>query len=534
MYSGRQTFGDLVTKRVEDHPSAIAVKFETNQLDFETLHTRANQFANAMLGLGSNKGDTCAVMLPNGADYLTTWLGLTRIGVIEVPINVAYRGDLFQYLLQQSECSTLVIDQRWIEHFVAIAPALTHIKHVIVVGLGPENDRHLTATTKKFVVHDYMDLVSSGDSALPSIVVDETDPSVILFTSGTTGPSKGVVLSHKANFRLARNVSELMGYGKGERLFTVFPLFHVNARYTTVLPAWLVDGDCVMHDRFSASNFWDFCRTENVTAFNYMGALLMMLMKQPERSDDATNPVRRAYGAPAPIEIYSDFEKRFALQLVEVYGSTELGTATMNTVESFRVGSCGYAVPYFDVEIHDEQDNLCAPGTEGEIVVRPKEPSVMFDGYYKMPEATVAAFQNLWFHTGDRGKMDSDGYFYFIDRMKDAIRRRGENISSWEVEKVLNTHPHVLESAVVGVPSALTEEEVMAILILKPGQTADPKNILEFCEGKMAHFAIPRYFQFVTELPRTPSQRVEKYKLRQDASKNISWDRESIGYEVKR
>jgi crotonobetaine/carnitine-CoA ligase len=265
-----------------------------------------------------------------------------------------------------------------------------------------------------------------------------------------------------------------------------------------------------------------------------MGALLMMLMKQPERSDDATNPVRRAYGAPAPIEIYSDFEKRFALQLVEVYGSTELGTATMNTVESFRVGSCGYAVPYFDVEIHDEQDNLCEPGTEGEIVVRPKEPSVMFDGYYKMPEATVAAFQNLWFHTGDRGKMDSDGYFYFIDRMKDAIRRRGENISSWEVEKVLNTHPHVLESAVVGVPSALTEEEVMAILILKPGQAADPKNILEFCEGKMAHFAIPRYFQFVTELPRTPSQRVEKYKLRQDASKNISWDRESIGYEVKR
>jgi crotonobetaine/carnitine-CoA ligase len=206
----------------------------------------------------------------------------------------------------------------------------------------------------------------------------------------------------------------------------------------------------------------------------------------------------------------------------------------MNTVESFRIGSCGVAVPYFDVEIHDADDNPCPPGVEGEIVARPKFPRVMFDEYYNMPEATVHAFRNLWFHTGDRGRMDEDGYFYFVDRMKDAIRRRGENISSWEVEKVLNTHEAVLESAVVGVPSALTEEEVLAVVVAKDGFVVDPVALLDFCQGRMAYFAVPRYVRIVATLPRTPSQRIEKYKLRSEGVTADTWDRESIGYEVKR
>lgn len=534
MYSGEYTFGALVATRANEHPDAVAIKFERDELTFAQLDGAANRLADVLDGLGLTLGETCAVMLPNGADYLVSWLALTRIGVVEVPINVAYRGDLFTYLLNQAECAAIVIDNRFLEHLLPIAADLTHVRHVIVVDADTSTPGSLRTATATAVVHRFAELASSGRAVPPNVRIRDTDPSVILFTSGTTGPSKGVVLSHRANFVLARNVSELMAYGTGERLFTVFPLFHVNARYTTVLPAWLVDGDCVMHDRFSASNFFDFCRRENVTAFNYMGALLMMLMKQPERPDDADNPVRRAYGAPAPIEIYRDFEERFAVQLVEVYGSTELGTATMNTVESFRIGSCGRAVPYFDVEIHDEDDNVCPPGIEGEIVVRPKFPGVMFDEYYKMPEATVRAFRNLWFHTGDRGRMDEDGYFYFVDRMKDAIRRRGENISSWEVEKVLNTHEAVLESAVVGVPSALTEEEVLAVVVAREGFTVDPVALLDFCQGRMAHFAVPRYVRIVATLPRTPSQRVEKYKLRSEGVTSDAWDRESIGYEVKR
>lgn len=191
-------------------------------------------------------------------------------------------------------------------------------------------------------------------------------------------------------------------------------------------------------------------------------------------------------------------------------------------------------MPYFDVKIHDSLDNECPIGTEGEIVVRPTRPSVMFNQYYKMPTETVSAFHNLWFHTGDRGRMDADGYFYFIDRMKDAIRRRGENISSWEVEKVLNTHPKVLETAVIGTPSALTEEEVLVAVVLREGESLLPVDLLDFCQGRIAHFAVPRYVRFLTALPRTPSQRVEKYKLRAAGLTNDTWDRESVGYQVRR
>ena len=274
---------------------------------------------------------------------------------------------------------------------------------------------------------------------------------------------------------MAANVNALMGYGPGEVLYNAFPLFHVNARYTGVLCAYMCDGQMVLPSRFSASGFWQTCREKDVSAFNYMGAMLMMLYKQPERDDDADNPVRRAYGAPAPLTIYKDFEQRFGVQLVEVYGSTEAGTVTENTVEEFRVGSCGRPVSYYEVEIHDEHDEPCPPRVEGEIVVRPKEPHVLFEHYYRMPDETLDAFRNLWYHTGDRGWRDEDDYFYFVDRMKDAIRRRGENISSWEVEKVLTAHPSVDEVAVIGVPSELTEEEVLAVVVTKPGFELTPE-----------------------------------------------------------
>jgi crotonobetaine/carnitine-CoA ligase len=265
-----------------------------------------------------------------------------------------------------------------------------------------------------------------------------------------------------------------------------------------------------------------------------MGALIHMLYKQPERDDDAENPVRRAYGAPAPITIYKDFERRFGVQLVEVYGSTEGGTITENTVEEFRVGSCGRPTKYYEVEIHDEHDFACAPRTEGEIVVRPRQPHVLFEHYYRMPEETLHAFRNLWYHTGDRGWMDEDGYFYFVDRMKDAIRRRGENISSWEVEKSLNTHPAVEEAAVIGVPSELTEEEILAIVVVKSGQQLTPEALLDHAQDRLAHFAVPRYVRFIDELPKTPSQRIEKFRLREVGLTPETWDREKHGYEVRR
>ena len=326
-----------------------------------------------------------------------------------------------------------------------------------------------------------------------------------------------------------------MAYGEDEVLFNMFPLYHVNARYTSVLPAMLLDrGACVLHDRFSASRFWDICRTEGVTAFNFMGALVLMLFKQPERADDADNPVRCAYGAPAPVAVLERFERRFGVELVEVYGSTELGACLQNSRGRRRIGSCGLEAPHYIVEIHDEDDNPVGPGIEGEIVVRPREPHIMVEEYFGAPEASLAAFRNLWFHTGDRGRTDEDGWFYYIDRLKDAIRRRGENISSWEVEQVVNDHEAVAESAAIGVPSDLTEEEVMVVVVLQEGAELEPEALLDFCQDRLPHFAVPRYVRFAGELPKNHAQRIQKQELRGEGVTSETWDREEHGYVVTR
>jgi crotonobetaine/carnitine-CoA ligase len=448
-----------------------------------------------------------------------------RAGVVEVPLNVGLRGDLLAYVLNQAECKAIVIQDEWLPRLDAVAPSLETVRHAIVVGEG-EAAGIATIGFREIL---------TADDAPPAVEVAPWDRSVILFTSGTTGPSKGVVLTHNANLVAAAATARLMQYREDDTLFTAFPLFHVNAKYTSVLCSMVLDGgSLVMHDRFSASRFWDICRMEDVNAFNFMGALVMMLQKQPEREDDADNPVRVAYGAPAPVAVLHEFERRFGVELIEVFGSTELAACLEQSPGARRIGSCGRPAPHFQVEIHGEHDNPLGPGVEGEFVVRPREPHVMIEEYYRMPEATLKAFRNFWFHTGDRGRTDEDGWFYFVDRMKDAIRRRGENISTWEVEQVLNDHEAVEESAVVGVPSELTEEEVLAIVKLKDGQELAPEQLLDFSQQRLPHFAVPRYVRFVDELPKNPQQRIQKFVLRDEGLTADTWDRESVGYTVRR
>ncbi len=528
MYSGQETFGAIVEYRAKSEPDKKVIRFENADLTYEAFHKKGNKVAHLIAGLGLSKGDKCAVMLPNSPEFLITWLGLARLGVIEVPMNIAFRGDLFTYILNQSECQALVISSQWVDRVKEVLDKLTFLRHVIVVG-DP-----LGEASGKVNWHSFERLIDEANADRVEVDIDSTDTSLILFTSGTTGPSKGVVLAHRSNFSVAKTACELMQYKPTDRLYTVFPLFHVNARYTTILVAMLVGCEVVMHNRFSATKFWDICRREQITAFNFMGSMLTILMKQAERADDANNPVLKAYGAPTPIEIYEDFQKRFQVAISEVYGSTELGTVAANPANHFRQGACGRIVPIYEAEIHDENGFPCPIGVSGEIVVRPKKPGIMFTGYYGNPEATVKSWENLWFQTGDTGRFDEDGYLFFIDRKKDVVRRRGENISSYEVEQVIHDHPKVFEAAVIGVPSELSEEEVLAAVIVKEGEDLHAVELLEFCQSRMAYFAIPRYIRFVKELPKTPSQRVEKYKLRETGITPDTWDREVVGYKVKR
>ncbi|MFC2949152.1 AMP-binding protein [Virgibacillus sediminis] len=529
MYNGTETFGEIVAFRAKENPDKRFIRFEKNDMTYREFHLGGNKVANAMASLHLSKGDTCAVMLPNGPEFLQTWLGLARMGIVEVPVNTGLRGDLLAYILNQSKCKAMVVDGEWAERLAQIQHELHYLEHVIVVG-----GNHSTSFSDGMMVYSFAELLKNESDGFADIPIKPNDQSLILYTSGTTGPSKGVMLSHRANFALSQTCCELMDYGPQDRLFTMFPLYHVNARYATILAALIAGSDVVMHNRFSASGFWDICRKEQITTFTYMGSMLTILMKQPELPDDADNPVRQIQGAPCPPELYNEFQDRFQLKITEAYGSTEIGLAIVNRAETFRKGSCGRKLPIYEVEIHDEVGNPCPPNIAGEIVVRPKEPSVLFSGYYDMPEATVKAWKNLWFHTGDRGRMDEDGYFYFVDRQKDVVRRKGENISSFEVENVINKHPAVQGSAIIGVPSELSEEEVLAVVQVKDERKLTAEDLLDFCQKWLPHFAVPRYVRFIQEFPRTPSQRIEKYKLRKQGITEDTWDREAAGYTVLR
>ncbi|MFJ8235703.1 AMP-binding protein [Ureibacillus sp. NPDC094379] len=522
MYSGIETFGEVVKAQAKTLGDRRFIRFESADVSYREFHEGGNKVANLLSALAVQKGDRCAVMLQSCPEFLYSWLGIARLGAIEVPINTGLRGDLLAYILNQAECKILIIKDEWVDRVKKIQHQLTSLQKVLVVG------EEVPGTVS------FASLFKNASTDEVRVEVKPTDPSLILFTSGTTGPSKGAVLSHRSNFALSKSCIDVMDYSENDRLFSVFPLYHVNARYSTILAALIAGSNVVMHNKFSASRFWDICREEGITTFTYMGTLITILLKQPKKDNDAYNPVRMIQGAPCPAEIYDEFRERFNIEVTEAYGSTEVGICLANRAEDFRKGSCGKVIPIFDVQIHDEKGIECQPNVPGEIVVRPKEPSIMFSEYFGMPNETVKVFRDLWFHTGDRGMKDEDGYFYFVDRTKDVVRRRGENISSFEVERVLNDHPAIHESAIVGVPSELSEEEVLAVIQLQHGEKVDPIEVLKFCEERLPYFAVPRYVRIIDQFPKTPSQRIEKYKLRHEGITPDTWDRETVGYKVLR
>jgi crotonobetaine/carnitine-CoA ligase len=361
------------------------------------------------------------------------------------------------------------------------------------------------------------------------------EPSSILFTGGTTGPPKGVVLSHSHNLNVAQGFVDLVGYTEDDVLYSVFPLFHANAKFMSVLTAMAAGASLVIDKRFSASRFWETCRRERVTAFNGMGEMLRILLKQPERDEDAQNNVRMVIGAAAGAELIGQFEQRFDVAVLDVYGLTETGPVTAIGWDNRRPGSCGVPVPWYDVRVVDDRDLDVAPGETGQIVIRPKRPHVMMERYWGNDAATLGAMRNLWFHTGDLARQDDDGYIWFLERGTDSIRRRGENVSAWEVERVLADHPGLLEAAVFGVPAELGGQEVMVAIVPKPGTEITPEQLLDFCTGRMPHFAVPRYVRLMDKLPRSHAQRVLKPELKAAGVEASGvWDREAAGYVVAR
>jgi crotonobetaine/carnitine-CoA ligase len=506
-----RTLPGVLAAAVADDPARRFLHCDGRDLTVGQLDDASSRIAGALGEWGIARGDRVAVMMANVPDFLDVWFGIVRRGAIEVPVHAAYRGPLLAHILAESGARILFCDAGFVARLAGLElPALERI--VVRGALDPDPD---PATPLPHIpLHELAEALASAPAGdLPQVVPE--DVSCLLYTSGTTGPSKGVVLQHSANVQLARSNVDLMEYTPADVLYTAFPLFHVNAKFTSVTSTLLCGARLVLDDRFSASGFWDRAREHGVTSFNYMGSLLTILAKQPPRPDDRDHPVVRAYGGACAPALWPLFEERFGVRLHEHYGMTETGITTRNTRTDRRVGSIGRAAPVYDVRVADPDDREVPVGEVGEIQVRPRQPDVMLREYWGRPDATIAAFRNLWFHTGDRARMDADGFFYYVDRLKDSIRRRGENVSSFELEGVVDAFPGVVESAAYGVPSELGEDEVMIAVVPDPSAPLDVAALLAHCERNVAHFAVPRYVRVVEALPKTASQRVQKFLLRE-------------------
>lgn len=520
-----RTLGRIVEEQALIRPDQTFLDFKGEaRVSCREFEERANRFANGFLESGIGRGTKVAVMLENCPEYLYSWFGLAKIGAVMVPVNTAHKGQLLGYILNASDAEAVITDSRLLPRVLEIEVSLGKVKRIFVHGSptgGSINTSPLAAVWE------------SSDSPVKEDV-KHSDPMTILFTSGTTGPSKGVVMSHHYYYYAARTIGAGMQVNSDDTLYTCLPLFHVNAQVCTVLAAMLFDARVAMYEHFSATSFWDEIRRARATLFLALGAMGNILYKSPPRKDDANNDVRLAMVVPPPEDL-EGFEKRFGLQVVyETFGMTE-GIVTAPAIAApRRAGCCGRPDENTEVSIVDEDDLSLGPYETGEIIIRPREPYTMMSGYYKMPEATVEAFRNLWFHTGDLGYMDEEGYLYFVGRKKEAIRRRGENISAFEVESIVNRHPAVLESAAIPVPSELGEDEVKIVVVCKEGERLSPEELIRFCEDHMAYFMVPRFVEFRDMLPKTPTQRVEKYKLTEEGSNTQAWDREEAGYKLRR
>jgi len=447
-----------------------------------------------------------------------------------VPINLANKGLFLSHVITDSEAKTLVMDAQFLDRLHTIKDDLPGLEKVVICASEPVIDM---PSGLGFELLEYEALCTASDDRL-AVDIGVGDIQTIIYTSGTTGLSKGVMCPNGETYLAAVEYCKSLRVTEADTFYTCLPLFHANARWLCVYPAMLAEAKVAIYERLSATGFWDQIRSSGATLFNSLGAMGTFLFNQPKRDDDADNSVRICMAAPMPKEIYDDFETRFDLKIIEAYGLSETGVITYNPYDAPRKGTCGKATESFEIQIIDEHEYPVGPNEVGEIAVRGRFPYAMCTGYYNLPEKTIETFRNFFFHTGDAGYLDEDGYMYFVDRMKDYIRRRGENISSFEVERVVMSHPKVLDAAAVGVKSEVGEDEVKIVVVPKAGETIKPEELIEWCVPLMPYFAVPRFVAFSDQLPKTPNEKVQKHLLRETGVGQTTWDREKAGIKVKR
>lgn len=512
-----QSLGTLIRSCAEDS-GAEPFLVGAEQRTFAEAFLESARLATALEEIGIRSGDLVGTLMGNGVEILMTWFATAQLGAVEVPINPAFRGASLEYLLNHSGLRVLVVDAERLEALARLEGRLESLETVILTA----GDADLPWQTFR-----YQDLIAAAEP-VERPDVGSSALMAVMYTSGTTGHPKGVMESHRCAMHWGANYAKYMSVGPEDTNYLFPPLFHAMSQLLGAVPALLTRSRIAVGAGFSASRFWDDCRRDGVTLFNFTGGVLSFLWKQPPRENDAENPVTRALGVPIPDDLYPGFEERFGVTLLPPFGTSESSVVCYSRPGEVRRGSSGRPIPEYDVGIVDDAGAHVPAGVIGEIVTRPKHPDSMMRGYFKQPDVTVAAFRDLWYHTGDLGRLDEDGYLYFVDRKKDAIRRRGENISSFEIERVVDRLPAVLESAAVGVPSEHGEEEVKLAVVLQPDGALTADELWAYCDEELPAFMVPRYLEFRDALPRTDTERVRKFEIRDEGLHGGVVDREAV------
>lgn len=469
-------------------------------LSYRAFDAEVDALARGLVGLGVAHATFVNVMLPNRVEHLVVAAAIHRLGAVYVAINAEFRGPSLARMLNLAAAPVLVTTPELAREVEAVADKLAPLRHVVLVGEGATS----VAGHHAIPIEDLL----RENGPLPSGPRSDLDPATVIFTSGTTGASKGVLLCHRALVRSADGIVDAIDLDPDDCVLTPYPLFHMRAAYLDLLPALLVGGRSVLAPRFSASAFWPTLREHEVTVFSVLGTVMQILWQREPEAAERDHRVRLTWGGPISVEPAA-FEARFGVRVLPgegVYGMSEVGIPSM---ASFDPARSGVVRDPYEVRIATDDDDPVPPGELGEILVRPREPGVLFSGYLGQADATVAAWRNLWFHTGDVGTMDADGRLTFVGRKRDMIRRGGHNISTWEIEEVVAAHPAVTAAAAVGAPSELGEEEVVLFVV---GEVADDE-LLTFCAERMAAFMVPQRVVHLDEIPSLANGKPARAKL---------------------
>ncbi len=509
----------VLDRRASEQPGEVFVVFEDGtEWTLAEMRRRTVAVAAGLGRLGVRQGDHVAMWLPNGKEALVAFFAISYLGAIYVPFNTAYRGRMLEHVVDNSDAEVIIAHGDLLPRLEGVSPA--RLRTAVVVGGGRARGGMDRVDFNSF----------DGDEAdLPPLErpIEPWDTHAIIYTSGTTGPSKGVLCSY---LHIYTNPSWPF-IEEGDRFLANMPMFHMGGMLTVTM--LYRNGSVAMMENFSTKTFWAFVRKTRCTAIFLLGAMATFLLKEEPSAEERDHEVRLAVLVPLTSN-HREVAERFGLDIFTIFNMTEVSTPMVSEANPPKAGSCGKVREGVDVRLVDANDCEVPVGTTGELVVRTDRPWAMNHGYYKNAEATIAAWRNGWFHTGDGFRQDEDGYFYFVDRVKDAIRRRGENISSFEVEAEVIAHPYVRDAAAIGVTSEHSENDVLVAVAAVEDKVIDPVELIMFLKERMPHFMVPRYIRILDDLPKTPTSKVRKHVLREQGVTEDTWDREAAGISIRR